>query len=405
MNVSPDRIARDIAEIAKFSEVAVQEGYSRPTFSQAWEGATEYLAAELRALGCKIHRDAAGNLRARPADLSWNAPAWLSGSHLDSVPTGGRFDGVVGVVAALEVLRACPAAPLELIAFSEEEGTTFGLGMVGSRLWSGSLAVSTMQELRNRMGATFAEAGSPYGVRTHFAPEDRLDPRRYRGFIELHVEQGAGLWNQNVPVAVVTAANGRRQFLATVRGSANHAGSTRMSDRRDSLAGAAEMVLAVESLARSLDGSVPHSVLTVGKLVVHPNAFNVIPGAVEFTVDLRARLDATLDEGETGLHTRLESIAADRKLDLDISRIEALPVVPMDSAVCAALRAAASRKGLHPLDVVSGALHDAVILAPFLPTAMLFIASRDGISHHPSEFSRLEDITLATEILAETVTS
>ncbi len=399
--VDAGRLARDIECIAGFSEAAPSIGHSRPTFSPAWAQARDYVVRQAREAGCEVRVDAAGNLHARRPALGWDTPAWLCGSHIDSVPTGGKYDGVTGVVTALEVLRAAPDAPVELVVFAEEEGTTFGLGMLGSKAWVGNLDAAGLSAVKNARGESFLEAGAAHGVDGGRLAAERLDPSRYRGLVEVHVEQGAAMWRSGVPIAVVTAINGRRQYWCILEGAANHAGSTTMEDRRDALAGAAEIIRYLESLAHDLADGAPGTVITVGRIEAYPNALNVIAGRAAFSIDFRSPSEPVLARGEERLAARRPKLAAARGLRMDLSRTEILPVVPLDTAVCARLRDAARRLGHAIPDAASGALHDSAIVAPFLPTAMLFVSSRDGISHNPAEHSRVEDIALAAQVLVE----
>jgi hydantoinase/carbamoylase family amidase len=401
--ISGERMARDIEAIAAFTEEDPHVGYSRPTFSKAWRQARDYVISQAKAAGCETRVDAAGNVHARPQRLGWETPAWLCGSHIDSVPTGGKYDGVVGVVVALEALRASPRAPLELIVFAEEEGTTFTLGMLGSRAWTGALGEAELSALVNRAGVDFLSAGAAHGVNPKRIEAERFSPAPYKGLIETHVEQGPALWKAGEPVAVVTAIHGRRQYRCRMGGTANHAGSTRMADRRDALAGAAQAVTSLETLARELNTDVDHTVITVGRISVEPNAVNVIPGIVTFSIDFRSPSDAALDAGDEKLRGVMAKIASDRGLDLELTCTEKQPVVPLDRGVCETLREAARRLDLRLPDAASGALHDTAILAPLLPSAMLFVASKDGISHNPAEFSRIEHIALAARIVVEAV--
>ncbi|HTP58716.1 MAG TPA: M20 family metallo-hydrolase [Spirochaetia bacterium] len=400
-SVDGRRLARDIEAIACFSEEDPSIGYSRPTFSPSWRKARDYVIHEAETAGCVARVDAAGNVHARPAGLGWEAPAWLCGSHVDSVPTGGKYDGVVGVAVALEVLRAAPQAPVELVVFAEEEGTTFTLGMLGSKAWAGTLGVEQLRSLQNAAGEDYLSAGSGHGVAPDRLEAERFSAAGYRGLVEAHVEQGLSLWNAGEPLAVVTGINGRRQYQCSMTGAANHAGSTTMTDRRDALAGAAQSVLLLEAMGRELDGEVNHTVITVGRLETHPNASNVIPGSVRFSVDFRSPSDKVIQRGEAMMRARLQQAASERGLGLEITRMEDLPAVPLDPGVCRMLHAAAARLDLRLPEASSGALHDTAILAPFLPSAMLFIASRDGISHNPAEFSRIEHIALAARVLVE----
>ena len=401
MPISLERLERNLETIARATQTP-GSGADRPTFSPAWAEAVEYVVREATACGCGARRDASGNVHLRPqADTSSSrSRLWLSGSHLDSVPQGGDFDGVVGVIVPLEVMRAAREvsreAPLELVIFAEEEGTTFGLGMIGSRAWTGQLDAARLAELRNTAGQSYVEAGAPFGVSPDRLPGDRLRPSDYRGMIEVHIEQGPGLWNRGQPLAVVTAIAGRRQYQVHVAGAANHAGSTSMTDRRDALAGAAEMIAAVESLPAALGAN---AVATVGRIECQPNAVNVIAGSAAFTIDFRAADDDSLERGDGDLRQRLDEIAANRGLELRIDAVESIAATALSRDVCDRLKAAANHHAIELPETVSGALHDAAIIAPHLPTAMLFIASRDGISHNPAEFSRLDDIGLAAHIL------
>jgi allantoate deiminase len=316
MAISVERILADIAAIARCTETP-GNGATRPTFSLAWGEARAYVIAQAEAAGCEVRTDAAGNVHARPKSLGWDAAAWLVGSHIDTVPHGGDYDGVVGVVVALELLRSArddglDAVPVEMIAFAEEEGPTFGLGMIGSWAWTGEMSPARLSEFRNAAGQTYFEAGEPYGVDEQRMGEGRLRPDRYHGLIEVHVEQGPGMWRRDQRLAVVRAIAGRLQFHVTVHGEANHAGTTSMVDRKDALAGAAEMVTALEDAVRQLS---PDAVLTVGRLNVWPNAANVIADRVEFTIDFRTHDNDVLRRGRAMINAVLGGILEVRGLE------------------------------------------------------------------------------------------
>ncbi|HEX8342031.1 MAG TPA: M20 family metallo-hydrolase [Tepidisphaeraceae bacterium] len=403
MHISADKIAAAIEAIARFTNAPA--AHARPTFSRPWAEARAYVIDQAERAGCRTWTDAFGNVHARPAALPADTKAWLSGSHIDSVPTGGKYDGVVGVVVPLEILRAAHAAgvtaPLELVVFAEEEGTTFNLGMLGSRAWAGTLTAEAMAALRNKEGLSPLEAGRPFGVNPDRFAAERLKPGDYRGLIEVHVEQGPAMWERDRRVAIVTAINGRRQYSVTITGEANHAGSTPMPYRRDALAAAAEVLLQTEQLPATLS---PQSVLTVGQISASPNAINVINGRVTFTIDFRSERDDLIARGDGEIRRHLASIGEMRGVAVELIQTESLSAMPMDENVVDALRSAAARSNVPVVDTTSGALHDAAVLAPILPTAMLFVASRGGISHNPDEFSRIEDITAAASVLAAVVT-
>jgi allantoate deiminase len=408
MPIDADRIQADIDVIAACTDTP-GVGASRPTFSDAWRRARDHVAEQAEAAGCKVRIDACGNLHARPNAIAWDAPAWLSGSHIDSVPHGGNFDGVTGIVLPLEVLRVAKddlkiAMPLELVIWAEEEGTTFGLGMLGSRAFVGELSASRLSELRNTSGQNYLEAGAPHGVRadTIGTTSEKIRPNAYIGLIECHIEQGPGLWIQDCAIAVVTAIAGRRQYKVTLKGQANHAGSTMMHDRRDALAGASEIVLAMERYGRDLGH---RSVVTVGQINASPNAINVINEEVVLTIDFRSPQQEILARGDPKIRQFVESIANGRGLELSIDETEMQLVTEMDAAVVNKIQrvAKAHCPGGQIEQSTSGALHDAAILAPHVPTAMLFVASRDGISHNPGEFSRISDLALAGKVLFDAV--
>lgn len=400
MAIRVERIRADIEAIARCTATpAPGAGATRPTFSPAWGEARAYVITQAEAAGCVVRTDAAGNLFARPGGLAAQTRAWLVGSHIDTVPHGGNYDGVAGVVVALELLRSATEdgveLPVELIVFAEEEGPTFGLGMLGSRALVGELTADALSKLRNAEGQSYLEAGAAYGVVRERIGQDLLRRDRYLGLIELHIEQGPGMWRRDQRLAVVRAIAGRRQYRVTVHGEANHAGATAMSDRKDALAGAAEMVTALEGAVTQLS---PDAVLTVGRLSVQPNAVNVIADRVEFTIDLRAPDDELLRRGDAMVRAVIGGILELRGLRADLTETEAIPARAMDARLVEAL----GGNGRLPT-TISGALHDSAVVAPHLPTVMLFVPSRDGISHNPAEFSRVEDIAEGARLIERLV--
>ena len=394
MPVSTDRLCRDFERIAAITQTP-GAGATRPTFSREWGEAVAYVVKEAEAAGCVVRRDAAGNVFAKSAGLAEDERTWLVGSHLDTVPHGGDYDGVAGVLAGLELLRGAGDSPVELVIFAEEEGPTFGLGMLGSRALVGDLTADDLAKLRNAEGQTYVEAGKPFGVYAAKIADRKLDPSRHLGLIELHIEQGPGLWRRDERLAVVTAIAGRRQYGVSIRGEANHAGATAMTDRRDALAAAAEMVVALEACT---PGFSSQAVVTVGRMNVRPNAVNVIVDRVEFTVDFRAPDDETLARGDGEIRRKLADIARRRNVELSLEQTEAINARPMNATLVERLRRLSNAPA-----VVSGALHDAAVMAPHLPTVMLFVPSRGGISHNLAEFSRVEDVAAAVEVIEKLV--
>lgn len=395
MSVSVERIRADIEAIARCTETPGR-GATRPTFSAAWAKARQYVIDRAEAASCKVWTDAFGNVHARPAMVASAVPAYLCGSHIDSVPHGGDYDGVAGVVVALELLRSANEEgiplPLELIVFAEEEGPTFGLGMLGSRAWVGEQNVATLEHYKNAGGQNYLAAGKAFGVDPARFEAEKFDPQKYLGLIEVHIEQGPGMWRRDQRLAVVRAIAGRRQMVVEIKGEANHAGATSMKDRRDALAGAAACISGLEMHARDTGNG---AVLTVGRIVVEPNAINVIANRVEFTIDFRSG-DSKTVEGSLGpIRGLIEDVCRRRGLECSVRTSETIPAQPMDEKLIARFRAAG---GELPV-TVSGALHDSAVMAPHAPTVMLFVPSRDGISHNPAEFSRVEDIAEAARLV------
>jgi allantoate deiminase len=322
------------------------------------------------------------------------------------VPHGGDYDGVAGVAVALELLRSAAvdgmsSLPLELVVFAEEEGPTFGLGMLGSRAWVGDLAAEHLGKLHNAAGQTYLEAGSSFGVDAARLGDEVIRPQRYLGMIELHIEQGPGLWRRGQRLAVVYAIAGRRQYRVAVTGEANHAGATSMKERKDALVAAARIIGELEPLAERLSEK---TVITVGRLSNHPNAVNVIPDRVEFTVDLRSGDDALLERGNHQVRRTVDNVSRGRGLPCRIELTESIPATKLDERLCVRLRRMAELAGIADVpSLVSGALHDSAVVARHVPTAMLFVPSRDGISHNPAEFSRVEDIAAAAGVIEQLV--
>jgi allantoate deiminase len=396
MPISEDRIRADVEAIARFTATP-GAGADRPTFSPQWKQARDYVIAQAEAAGCRTRVDAAGNVHARHATVAWETPVWMSGSHLDSVPHGGDYDGVAGVVIPLEILRSTnKPIPLELVVFAEEEGTTFGLGMLGSRAWTGDIAPPQLERVHNAHGLSYVEAGVDIGVRPSMLLEDKLEPRRYFGLIEAHIEQGPGMWTRDERVAIVTAIAGRRQYRVHIKGFANHAGATSMADRKDALVAAATCILQLEGTANGIG---QETVATVGRIHVKPNAINVIPAEVDFTIDFRSPSNEILSSGDERIRKLIAQTCDRRGLSFAVDATESAPAVEMDLRLCDRLKKAAAKIGVDAHGAVSGALHDAAVIAPHLPTAMVFIPSRDGISHNPAEFSRIEDIALAARVI------
>lgn len=335
--------------------------------------------------------DAAGNLRGLYGDP--HQPRLLLASHIDTVPNAGAYDGVLGVVLAIALVRSLDARALpfaiEVVAFSEEEGVRFGVPFLGSRALTGTLD-ETLLARTDASGVSVAEAIRAFGLDPSQLPAAKLaaPPLAY---LEFHIEQGPVLDSLNLPLAVVTAIAGQSRYELAFHGSANHAGTTPMNLRRDALAAAARWVATVERHARS----VPGLVATVGTLRVQPGAANVIPGEVTATLDIRHAEDAVRHSSAALLLRAAEALAARRGIQVSTRQRSDQPAVPCATAV---LERALLRSG-HPLHrMPSGAGHDAMILASVTPAAMLFLRSPKGLSHHPDEAVHPADVDAALTV-------
>jgi hydantoinase/carbamoylase family amidase len=376
-------------------------GISRFAWTRELAEVTAWVAEELQRLGLETETDAAGNMIAK-----WPAPAGeavMTASHLDTVPQGGAFDGALGVLAAVEAIRILrdegfePARPIWVGAFMDEEGTRFGTALFGSRAFCGHDLSSTLacsDEEGTTMRAAIAAAG---------LDPDRLgDADQVAGvgsYVELHVEQGPVLWSRGIPLGLVESISGVLGFRVTVRGQTNHAGSTPTDMRQDALVGAARVVVALRTeTSRREDLRA-----TVGRIDAAPGGRNIIPGLCEFTVDLRPAVPEAFIGLERWFCDLVDRIAADEGLSAEVECDYAVEPTVMDREVLAAIAAAAADEGVDPLRMISGGGHDAMIVAQHAKAGMLFVPSREGISHSPAEWTDTADCELGARVLAGTL--
>jgi allantoate deiminase len=343
----------------------------------------------MREAGMSVSIDGAGNLRGLYAGEGGGT--LLTGSHLDTVQNAGAFDGILGVTMALQLVEDLDGRRLpfgiEVIGFSEEEGVRFGVPFIGSRGVAGTLDDEWLSK-RDEAGITAAEAIRRFGVSEQTRREDPF------AFFEFHIEQGPVLDAANEAVGIVEAIAGQSRVAVGFTGEANHAGTTPMNLRRDALACAAEWILAVEERAKLTEGLVA----TVGRIEATPGMSNVIPGDVSVTLDVRHAEDRVRVDAGRSLKQRAEEIALKRALTSTwVERLNQ-PAIPMHPRLIAALDVAARKAGITARKMTSGAGHDAMILAPKIPSAMLFVRSPGGVSHHPAESVREEDVALALQI-------
>jgi allantoate deiminase len=347
-------------------------------------------------LDMSVQVDAAGNLRGLWQPQGASGKRLILGSHIDTVPDAGAFDGVLGVTLALECVELAREnnlqLPIEVIAFSEEEGVRFGVPFLGSRAIAGRFDPALLA-LKDAEGMTLEETIRAYGLDPKHIAEASIEDETL-GFLEIHIEQGPVLEAENLSIAAVTGIVGQTRLTLEFAGQANHAGTTPMRLRRDALAGAAEWIAAVEKLANRTDGLVA----TVGKIEASPNAGNVIAGTVLMTLDVRHPHDASRLGAVTELLEIANKITERRSLAVQCTRQMDQPAVSMDERLTAYLVAAIEAADFPPKQMHSGAGHDAMVMAARIPSAMLFLRSPGGISHSPVEAVRVEDVEAALEV-------
>lgn len=402
--VDPDRFGRRWDALAAIGRDPAG-GWTRLAYSAEEAAARELVGGWLAEAGLAVRTDAAGNLRARTAAADPAAPVVLTGSHLDTVPGGGRWDGALGVVAAVEAVTALAgvrtARPVEVVAFAAEESPRFRQSAYrfGSRAMAGLVGPPDAASLADDDGITVAAAMRALGLDPDRLDEARIDPASVHALVELHIDQGRTLSTLDRPVGVVTAVTGSRRTRLEVLGRADHSGAARMADRRDALAAAAELVLAAERAA--LLG--PDLVATVGWLRVEPGAVSVVPGRVELTLDLRSVSEPVLLAGASTVDAAFRDVAARRDVALTATPIRDVRPVAMDAGVRAAITAAAASAGVPVADVPSHAGHDAGTLAPLVPTGMVFVRNASGRSHSPAEDVDWPDAVAGAEVLTATL--
>lgn len=370
--------------------------------------AANALAGEwMRAAGLTVRQDAAGNICGRREGREPGLPALLLGSHLDTVPDAGSFDGMLGVVMAIAVVErlgpridALPFA-IETIGFSDEEGTRFGKALLGSQAVAGTWE-EDWWDLRDGDGVTLHQAFRDFGLDPRLVGDAARRPVDLVGYLEAHIEQGPYLEAADASLGYVTTIAGARRFGITVTGEARHAGGTPYERRRDALVGASEAISAVERIART-NGTIA----TVGSIRVQPGAVNVIPGRADFTLDLRAATDPERDASWEAIHTELRRICATRDLRLDVfetHRAAAAPCAPwLQEAIIAGIESVDNGTGGPPLGLWSRAGHDAMAMAAITDIGMLFVRCHDGISHHPDESVREIDVARALDAFEQAV--
>lgn len=376
-------------------------GVTRTAWTPELFAAYEWVGERMRSLGLAVEIDPAGNLIGR-----WEVgtgKALLVGSHLDTVPCGGRLDGVLGVVAALHAVALLqqegfvPARPVWIVAFMDEEGTRFDAALFGSRAFVGE-DVSRLGSRVDAAGTTLRDAVATRGHSLDRVPEaNRIG--EVGAYLEVHIEQGPVLEAEGIQIGVVTSIVGLRGYRVRLRGEANHAGTTPMRLRRDALVGAARIVLELRELARSRENVTAN----VGKVSVHPGGANVVPGLVEFTIDARSVTPDDVAELELRVSEIIDRVAREEGLEAEVASTFSLEPLELDAGLVDTVEQAAAAEGATWRRMPSGAGHDAMVIGRHVPAAMIFVPSRGGISHSPAEHTDAREVELGMRVLAATL--
>jgi N-carbamoyl-L-amino-acid hydrolase len=401
IRVDAARLKRDLEELNAIGRTA-EGGVSRPAWSEADTQARRWLQERIKAAGLESRVDAAGNIFGR-----WQSggPVVMVGSHVDSVPNGGAFDGALGVLAGLECLRRIKEAglrlrnPLELVAFTDEEGA-FG-GFFGSYAFTGALRSEEIPNLKDATGLRMVDAMAQGGMDAMAAPAAFRDPKEIRAYVELHIEQGPVLETHGVPIGVVDAIVGIRRFGITFRGRADHAGTTSMTDRRDALLGATDLVQQGRELV--LTEGTPASRLTVGVLKVKPGAANIVPAEVYLTYELREASAEMLRSLADRSRALIADVASAWGLTVSVETILDIEPVALSDEIKGCIATAAEELGHKHMRLPAMAGHDAQVVGRVAKAGMIFVPSKDGRSHSPAEFTSAEDVERGANVLLLTL--
>ncbi len=393
----------ELTELASYSDTPAP-AVTRVLWSETDQQARAYITRLCVHAGLDVRQDAVGNLFASWYGSDANLPAVASGSHIDAIPHSGRYDGTVGVLGALEALRTLkragfePRRTLELLVFTAEEPTRFGLGCLGSRMLAGTLGPDQARSLRDPQGRSFEELRTEVGLVSYDLNSVTLPENAYAAFLELHIEQGPLLDAAGIPIGIVEHIAAPASLRLYLMGQGGHAGAVLMPHRHDALLAGAEVALAVEQAAHQ-SGS-PDTVATTGVFQIEPGAVNSIPHRATLEIDVRDIAAASRDQALADIMRATTDICDRRGINWEMTNLNADPPATCDPALVATLEQVCQHLGLPSRQMVSRAYHDALFMARLCPTSMIFVPCRAGISHHPDEYATIEAIAQGVAVLA-----
>jgi ureidoglycolate amidohydrolase len=405
LTIDQDRLLSEIEALAQISD-AEPPAVTRVVFTPTDLKARTWLRKKCLEQDLAVRQDAIGNMFARWTGTDETAAPVATGSHIDAIPNAGKYDGVVGVLGGLEAIRALqhsgfrPTRSIELILFTSEEPTRFGIGCLGSRMLSGALTAEAARKLTDASGETLEHVRRKADMQGDLESV-QLKSGHFHAFVELHIEQGPLLERAHVPLGIVESIAAPASYQLSVEGTGGHAGGVLMPDRKDALCAAAEIILIIEEAA--LASGSPDTVATVGICDVFPAAVNSIPSRVRLTLDLRDTDLARRDKVFEAIENKSRAVSEKRSVSLQFQIVNADAPAICSSTVTDALVRSCSKHNLRFQKIVSRAYHDSLFMSRIAPTGMLFIPCRNGYSHRPDEFASPEDIARGTLILAETL--
>ena len=407
MSINLDRLKALFGEINAINDESFGAGMSRLAYTREDKAARELFIARCKEAGLKVRIDAIGNIFARREGTEPELAAVAFGSHLDTVINGGEFDGILGVLGGLELIRTLndegvqTRRPLELVVFECEESSRFNIATLGSKVMCGKLGFEKLKEVRDFQGRPIGEIFSEFGINLASIEKAKNLTPNYESFFELHIEQGPLLYNENIQIGVVNAIAAPHRFSVRVQGQAQHSGTTAMKYRRDALCASAQIVLAVEHVAR--ENAANGVVATAGNCTVKPGVMNVVPGETTLLIDLRGIDLVTREAAYEQILAEISRIETQRGVKCEIKQLAFDEPCALDSRLIKLIAQKAAALGLSFEIMPSGAGHDAMHMSALCPTAMIFIPSKDGISHNPAEFSSWSDIANGVNLLKSVV--
>ena len=405
MKVNIERIHSRLEEIYQCGKK--EDGtFTRMAYSPEDVKGRETFMNYFRKLGIEPRVDEAGNIHARLEGEDPTLPAIMTGSHLDTVPDGGKYDGVVGCVSGLEAVETLVENgkklrhPLEVIVFTDEEGFRFGSGLLGSSAICGQ-ELDIRESDVDLYGNRRSDVIKSYGITVADAPKAKIDPKDVHCFMELHVEQGASLYKSKTPIGVVSSIAGVSRYEIVITGEANHAGSTIMADRKDALVAASKFIAQVPEIVR--ENGNEYTVATVGTIKVQPNSVNVVPGSCVFNLEIRDQHAEVIECIDKKTREYLDQVCKEMGEEYSFTQISYHEPAPMSEWVKGAIEKAVQEMGVDYRVVPSGAFHDSLIMTGVFPTGMIFVPSVDGISHSRYEFTEDADIEQGAQLLLNTI--